>query len=38
LITGYVGVALGVLAVFTTITTIQRILHTRRELEARAGA
>jgi CDP-diacylglycerol--glycerol-3-phosphate 3-phosphatidyltransferase len=38
LITGYVGVALGVLAVFTTITTVQRILHTRRELEARAGA
>jgi CDP-diacylglycerol--glycerol-3-phosphate 3-phosphatidyltransferase len=31
----YVTVALGVLAVFTTITTLQRILHTRRELEGR---
>jgi CDP-diacylglycerol--glycerol-3-phosphate 3-phosphatidyltransferase len=35
LITGYVTVALGVLAVFTTITTLQRILHTRRALEGR---
>jgi CDP-diacylglycerol--glycerol-3-phosphate 3-phosphatidyltransferase len=35
LISGYVTVALGVLAVFTTITTLQRILHTRRALEGR---
>ena len=35
LITGYLTVALGVLAVFTTITTVQRILHTRRALEGR---
>jgi CDP-diacylglycerol--glycerol-3-phosphate 3-phosphatidyltransferase len=32
LITGYAYVALGVLAVFTTITTVQRILHTRSVL------
>jgi CDP-diacylglycerol---glycerol-3-phosphate 3-phosphatidyltransferase len=31
----YLTVALGVLAVFTTITTLQRILHTRRALEGR---
>jgi CDP-diacylglycerol--glycerol-3-phosphate 3-phosphatidyltransferase len=35
LLTGYLTVALGVLAVFTTITTLQRILHTRRALEGR---
>jgi CDP-diacylglycerol---glycerol-3-phosphate 3-phosphatidyltransferase len=35
LITGLVVPALWVLAVFTNVTTIQRILHVRRQLEGR---
>ena len=35
LITGYVLIALAVLAVFTNVTTIQRILHVRRALASR---